>query len=809
MAGPTLPPPEPTQYADRNTKFGNVMPSGKSGGQDGFVKNAIPLENGGDTGASEGSPYGDFLSLARENFNVARNYFDIAVRKRMEDNLAHAYSRHASGSKFHTPDYDKRSKVFRPKTRTMLRKHEAAHALAFHSTRDTLDCQPLDPDNEANVIAAEVKKELLNYRMRHSIPWFKISQGAYHDAMTQGIVCSCQEWRYREAEIVNDLLDDNNSPTGESSTETVVLQDTSWVRLIPAENILFHPSSDWVDPVNSSPYLIEMIPWFAPELAERIKDARQYGSQVPYLRDFTEQELLAGSSEQSNSMASVRMAREPNRVDRIGQVQQGQKFRPVWVHRNIVRLKGLDYVYETLGTNIMLSEPVPIEEVFGIKKRPYVCGLVAIEPHRLYPAGPVEHTKGLQEGINNITNQRTDNINLSIMNRWLVKRGQMVDSRSLMRGVPGSITMTTDPTGDVKQIDTKDVTSNAYEEQDRYSSEFDEMSGLFSQATIGGMRNLNETVGGMEFMGQNADIVTELSLQTLSRTWVEPVLDQLGDLESVFCTDQKILTLVSNRTKSKDWIAAFRSLQDPVNMTVSVGFGNTDPMKRIQRFQLAAQATATIAPDLMQQINQREAVHEIWGAAGFKDGTRFFPSLAETKDTPQVVALKKQMEQLQQQLDEATKGIPVAKIKAESAERIAKIKEESKQNIAKARHDLDMFKAETQGQLKQIDQEIAREVNLIKKASLLLEREALSNAIMQADRAFELQVATTPAIPLQSQADVEVPAAQQQIIDRLQSPGSAEVVQEIGANGAANLPGKDSAGVISRGDFGMIPGSKG
>lgn len=787
----------------------------KGGGQDNFVKNPIPLSNGGDvsSGGFNDLSVEMFLKMAQENFNVGKNYFDIAVRRRVEDNLAHAYSRHASGSKFYSDEYSKRSKIFRPKTRAMMRKLEAACAIAFFSTRDIVDAQPFNENDTNNVLAAEVHKELLNYRLTSTIPWFKIAMGAFHDAMTQGVVISCQEWLYEEATITNDEYDALDQPTGNSTESIVVLRDTPGIRLVPVENLMMHPSSDWVDPINSSPYLIEMTPWFAPDLAQRIKNARSYGSQVPYLREFTESELLSAGAEQSTSAMSVRMAREHSRLDRYSQVQQGEKNRPVWVHRNIVRIEGLDYVYETLGTTRMLSMPVPIEDVFGRRKRPYTMGSTAIEPHRLYASGPVEMVKGLQEGINDVTNQRRDNVALVLNNRFLVKRGQMVDSRSLMRNVPGSITMTSDPTGDVKQLDTKDVTSSSYNEQDRYNMEVDEIAGQFNGATMGSIKQGNDTpVGTTELLGNNADIVAELQLQTFCITWARETLNDLVELERIFESDEKVLALVSNRAKSQDWMQAFRLLDQPVNIIVSVGFGSTDPIKRLQKFQMGIAAIQGIAPQLLQEMDSREAVHEIFGALGYKDGTRFFPSLVDdAQATPKEKALQQQLDQANQQIQSLQSGAEVAKIKAEASVKIAEIKAAATKDVSVARMTAEKWKNNLAGQIAMLDNFIKREQNTIKKAGMLLEREALSHSIMESDRAFALQVATAVATPPGAQPQIEGQPNEGELAGELLHPSSEDAVaaMESEAPGAMNLPGSDTAGTISRGEFGKVPGQKG
>ncbi len=792
----------------------DVTASSKGSGQD-FVRNPVPLESP----ASATVPNSDWLQLARENYMVAKNYFDISVRRRVEDNLAHAFSRHASGSKYYDPAYDKRSKYFRPKTRAMMRKHEAACAIAFFSTMDVVNCEPGDNDNPDQVMASQIHTELLNYRLRKSIPWFKILMGGFWDSMTQGVVISCQEWRYREATIVDDEFDDLGAPTGNSRQKTKVTQDQPWIRLVPIENLLLHPSCDWTDPVNSSPYLIEKIPWFANELAEHIANARSYGSQVPYIKEFSEQELLAGASEQDNTASSLRMQRENTRLDRYSQVQQGQKFRPVWVHRNIVRIGGLDYVYETLGTTLLLSDPVPIEQVFGLERRPYVIGSDTIEPHRIYPAGQVERVKPTQEMMNELQNQRTDNIRLALNNRYLAKRGQMVDMRSLMRNVPGSITMTTDPNGDVKQLETKDVTSSAYQEQDRLNLDFDDLSGSFTQSTVGAARNLNERVKGMELMGNGADMVTELGLRTFSETWVTPVLSQVRELEAVFETDKTILGIVGSRTQTGGWAAVFHMLTEPVTTTVAVGFGNTDPMQRVQRLAIAAQTMGQVAPQIAGQSNQAEFGKEIMGALGYQDGARFYPSLKDQQQDPQIQQLQQQVQQLQQELQSQAQRWQtqenIAKIRAESAEKIAQIKADAQGNSDNARQAAQHFIAMLQGRSKQLDQQIAQEKNAIAQGNLLLEREALSNAIMQADREFQLKVATTMGVPQAQQPNVAVPtvpAGDEPFIQSLETPSSESVLSSIKNphdGQQPKLPGEDAAGVIQRGHYGDIPGSAG
>lgn len=756
----------------------------------------------------------DWLQMARENYNISNNWFDISIRKRVEDNIAHSQSRHRAGSKYYDPTYDKRSRYFRPKTRSMMRQQEAACAIAFFSTMDVVACEPLDDDNGDQALAAAIHTELLNYRLRNDVPWFKTLLGGHMDTQQQGVVISCQEWEYKEATITDDEFDGSGNATGNSRTTTKVVRDRPKVRLIPCENLRVHPSCDWSDPINSSPYLIEQIPYFANELAERIAKGIEYGSTVPYIRNFSEQELMSGSTNQDNTTSSLRMQREAVRLDRFSSVQQGTKFKPVWVHRNIVRIDGLDYVYETLGTTMLLSDPVPIEEVFGVDFRPYVMGSKTIESHRPYPAGDIEMIGPTQEVMNELQNTRMDNIRLALNNRFMVKRGQMVDMRSLMRNVPGSVTLTSDPASDVKQLETKDVTSSSYQEQDRLNMDFDATIGVFTQSTVGAARNLNERVRGMELMGQGADMITELGLRTLSETWVKPVLQQLVELESRFETDETILAIVGSRSQTGGWMEVFKLLTKPVSVTVSVGFGNTDPMQRIQRLSMGLQAVSQLAPSMMQGSDANEITKEIMGTLGFQSGKRFFPALAQKNGQvdPQVQNLQQQISQLQRELQSEQQKFAsqekIAQIRADSSVNIANIRSKSAENIALGKQAADHYKTLVTQQIKSVDQQISQGGNVIKQAQLLLEREALSNAIMQADRQFEYELMMAGRAPPPTAPHVAVPAEDIPFIDSLQRPASSSVLSATNGK-PPKLPGNDMAGEMARNDYGALPGAPG
>ncbi|MER2511289.1 MAG: hypothetical protein ABTQ25_02515, partial [Nitrosomonas ureae] len=457
------------------------------------------------------------LELARAAYSGSTTFFDANVRPDVERNLRQFQSKHGNDSKYMSASYRGRSNFYRPKTRSMVRSAEATAAEAFFSTADVVSISPQEETDDAQKASAEIMFELLQHRLTKSIPWYQLLIGAYQDAMVQGVVISHQDW----------LLDERRK------------KDTPIIELIPRENFRFDPAADWTDPVGTSPYLIRLIPM-------RVRDVKLRMKQGRWLRIDD-----ATIKTASQAWDSTRLQREGNRTDSTNDVTTINDFSIVWVHLNIVADEetGEDMLFYTLGTQYLLSSPVPLQERYATGQRPFVMGKVVIETHRTDPTSKVALARDTQAEINEIANQRIDNVKFAMNKRYFVKRNRQVDIRSLTRNIPGGVTLLTDIETDVKVVDTPDVTSSSYQEQDRLNMDFDEISGNMSQSSVQANRKLNETVGGMEILASDANKVQAYDLKTFIETWVEPVLHQLVLLEQKYETDKTILGLAAGKSQ--------------------------------------------------------------------------------------------------------------------------------------------------------------------------------------------------------------------------------------------------------------------
>jgi hypothetical protein len=569
-----------------------------------------------------------WLRIAVEAHSTSTTYFDTAIRRQILENLRQFQSQHPQGSKYLSDAYRARSKFFRPKTRSAVRKNEAIAAEAFFQTLDVVAVTAQNPSDPTQLASSEIMKALLQHRLTKSIPWFMTCIGAYQDAQVQGIVCSYQYWEKNDRKKI----------------------DRPCIKLKPIENIRFDPSADWTDPVNTSPYFIEMIPMYVKDVMARMKTMNDKGESL--WRPAPAETILQATTGYSDV---VRLQREQGRIDPRTMQSGLTQFSIVWVHRNIIEIDGQDYVFHTLGKEAMLDTPRPLESVWFHGMRPYVIGCAVLETHRAYPSAPVALVKDIQGELNDNANQRSDNVKFAMNKRYLVRRTAQVDLRSIQRNIPSSATMVNDIEKDIKIIETQDVTASAYKEQDRLNLDFDDLAGGTSQATLDSNRNLGDTVGVTNILTKNASQIPAYQLRTFVETWVEPVLDQVTHLEQHYETDEVILALAGEQAQlfQKYGIDTITDelLMHDLTITVNVGMGATNPYDQFTNFVKGMTSIKQMLEDGVLErygVSVEELIKEVLGKLGYKDGKRFFPG----NEDPRITAMQSTIKEMQRALEQ-------------------------------------------------------------------------------------------------------------------------------------------------------------
>ena len=733
------------------------------------------------------------LSMAQRCYDVSENYFNASHRTRIMDAMARYRSQHPRGSKYWTDAFSKRSRIFRPKTRTVVRTREASAALAMFSNSSVVQIQA---ENASDLMAARdarMQEMLLNELLMNDRRWYQFVVGAVQDCDRQGFVIARTEWEYREATRYWDGVDHEGKPI--KVADRVATRDGLHLTLVPIENMRFSPSADWTDVIGTSPYLIDMRVMYVGEIMEQMKNAK---ARLPY-RKLTAPEIMAGS--RSEVWDPIRMQREGNKLDRYARNGAPNEYTPVWVHRNIMKIDGDDYVFDTVGTSVMLSDVVPLSEVDPRGYRPYVAGYANVESHNPYPDGAVTLMSQLQDEINETANLRSDASKMATAGRMFVARSAGVDLHALARFTPG-IAVELDDIANVKWDRAPAPPATAFEENNLLNTEVDGLLGVFNQQSVAANRQLNQTVGGMEMLADTGSQLTEYDLHTLAKTFYTDVLRQSLDLVKIYLTDRKMAAMIGAKAAMSER-QFWTSLQTPTKVTLNVGFGATNPMKRLSRLTTGLGVLGKFFPYLMMLSNQSEIASEVFGACGYPDATRFFPFLdPSSMQDPKYSTLIQQLEQMRMlafpHIAEAQGRAQQGQAQAQGRIQAAQITAQANLQKQAAVNASNEKIREMELQMARIELQLEQEKTDISRQQLLLAREKLSNEIVMQQEQLILQAQGTP---LANPHAMETPLApaEQAIAQRLQTPPSADVpiqtvpqmVQTADEMGRRNATGAD------------------
>lgn len=615
----------------------------------------------------------DFIkTLARQAYDSSTNWLNAGRRLAWNDSLRAFQNMHPNGSKYLSGDYRYRSKLFRPKTRTMVRQAEAGTAAAFFSNEDVVSIMAANPDNMGQVASAEILKELLQYRLTNTIPWFLTVVGARQDAEVMGICIGKAYWRYKEQfshtektailhpEFGHVMLDDDGMPLFDHVDVMQTVEDKPWIDLLAPENFRFDPGADWRRPVETSPYTIELIPMYMCDIKERIKTGEWNQVSDSSIRSATDLDDDV-----------TRRSREPGRVPgKDHDAWKPSEYDICWVRENILRIDGEDmHCYTLASAGELLSEPKPLKEVYLSGERPYVAGFVMPEAHKTYTTSKVELVKDLQTYVNDVTNLRLDNVKLTINPRQFVRSGKGLDLYDLRTFQPGKTVVMQDPAGDIVWDRPPDVTASSYQEQDRINLDFDELTGGISNSSIQSNKQIYEAVGNMQMMAGNASQIGEYEQRVFAETFVEPILKKLVKLEQAYETDPIVLSIAgSNAQLSMKYginEVTDELLNQEVTTRVNAGTGSTNPQMKLKNFLQALQALGQIyGPMAAMASNPKEVVKEIFGLSGYKDGERF---LNPNQDLNKLMQQAMQPKPQQKAATDPTK-MPIAQMKMQEAQ---------------------------------------------------------------------------------------------------------------------------------------------
>src|SRR5579859_2920700 len=541
--------------------------------------------------------------LGIETYESSTNWLNSGRRAKWNESLRAFGSLHPMGSKYLSNDFRYRSTFYRPKTRSMVRRDEAATAAAFFSNEDVVSISASDDDDPRQKASADVLKALLQFRLTKTIPWFLTLLGARQDCEVLGICVGKAYWRYEEQRIGSvtrprlgpdgkPVLDEDGEPQLDDIDLIKKLKDHPWVDLIAPENFRFEPGCDWRNPVESSPYLIELEPVYVAEAMERME--RQHGAEAEW-KAVPKSALMAATDLDDDV---TRRSREAGRVPgKDHDAWKPRDFDVCWTRVYTVRWGGRDWHFRTLASaGELLTPPRPLEEVHLHGERPYVVGSVVLETHKTYPSAKVELVRDLQRAANEDWNLRFDAVRMNLMPRQFVRNGAALDPNDLLAFRPNKIVAINAKAGepisnDVAWDRPPPPDQSAYAEQDRINLDFDELTGAFTNSSVQASQIQQQSATGMHLMSGEASGMGEYELRLFAETFVERILSLLIKLEQAYETDPVVLALAGKKAQllTKYGVDEITDelLNEQVTVRANVGIGATNPGMKLRNFTMA------------------------------------------------------------------------------------------------------------------------------------------------------------------------------------------------------------------------------
>ncbi len=618
----------------------------------------------------------EWLTLAQQNYTAGITYLNAALTDEWERNFDHWNSNHYRRSAYNTKAWRGRSALFRPLTRASERSSSATAAAAFFANKDIVSIVATNPGDPSATIAAKWMQNIVQYRLKHSLKWYMNCMGAWQNTRVYGPCISIMDWIYEEDEIdveedspVKNLLDMviPGRSKKKKAKRKVVLKDQPVLHLLPVENVLYDPASDWTNPAQDTSYLTVLYPMYVTDVENKMS-----GENPEWIK-LDKAKILSATRDPHST---VRQAREgDNRPDSTDAQSPADHGQMVWPRLNFVRKDGVDWTYWTLGHEYLLTDPKPVIDEYEINERPVVIGCSVIETFQMSPSSPVHLIAPLQMHVNDISNLRLDNIRLALNKRYILRRGAVIDLEALMLNIPGGAIATDDPERDVKVIQTSDVTGSSYKEQERLETEANDVFGVWLGGSIQNNRSLRETVGGMEMLKEGKSELGEFDIRTFAETWVKPTLQMLVKMIQAHETDVVIMNFAWDQTMQeipaelrihddddqKNMIKEFMMNNEMV-LEVNVGLGATSPEKKIAALMVPIKEIGNVVPGALEKLNFNEIWKEVMAASGHADGARF---LQDEKEVTQA-----DVEQAYQQgLQEGVNQDKIARIEME--ERVA------------------------------------------------------------------------------------------------------------------------------------------
>jgi len=224
------------------------------------------------------------------------------------------------------------------------------------------------------------------------------------------------------------------------------------------------------------------------------------------------------------------------------------------------------------------------------QRKPFIK-LMDIEDIASFPGiGEIEQLASLQYELNDVRNQRMDNVTLILNRMWKVNKNAGVDEEDL-ESRAGNVIHTDNMAG-IEALETPDVTASAYNEEVVIKDDMETVSGINDYAKGSGSEAKNETATGIMLLQEASSSRLKYKLDNL-----EDSLKEFG--EQLLALNQQYIDKPTKIRIVGEGMAKWIS-QEPDNLIgdfdLAVDAASDQPMNKSIRRAEARELLNTVAP---------------------------------------------------------------------------------------------------------------------------------------------------------------------------------------------------------------------
>jgi len=236
------------------------------------------------------------------------------------------------------------------------------------------------------------------------------------------------------------------------------------------------------------------------------------------------------------------------------------------------------------------------ENPYEHKRKPFISFVDTQMPNEFWAIGEVEPLKNLQYELNDIRNQRMDNVTLILNRMWKVNKNGDVDEADLVSQAGGIVHV-----GDnnaLEVIQTPDVTASSYNEETLVKADMQQASGVTDYtkgSSAGGKGNsalANETATGIMLLQEAGNARFKFKLDNLEDSLKE-FGEQLNALNQQFIKKPMVIRIVGEEGTQWKQVSP-KEIKGQFDIMVEAG--STQPMSKSVRRAEARELLMTLIP---------------------------------------------------------------------------------------------------------------------------------------------------------------------------------------------------------------------